>query len=112
MITGAHFLSYSTDADADRTFMRDVLGWHNVDVGGGWLIFRTPPAELAVHPADTPSLELYLMCDDLAAEMERLQQQGVEFSEVKHERWGDATSFKLPSGASMGLYQPKHPTAI
>src|SRR5690242_10610623 len=39
MITGAHAIIYSSDADADRAFLKDVLKLSHVDVGGGWLIF-------------------------------------------------------------------------
>ena len=67
MITGAHVILYSRDADADRSFFRDVLEYPHVDAGGGWLIFKLPPGEAAVHPADDPSHQLYLMCDDVAA---------------------------------------------
>ena len=72
MITGAHVILYSTDADADRVFIRDVLEYPSVDAGGGWLIFALPPAELAVHPAASARHELYLMCDDLDAFRERM----------------------------------------
>ena len=72
MITGAHVLLYSADADADRAFIRDVLQFRAVDAGRGWLIFGLPPAEVAVHPADPGSslaselrASLYLMCDDV-----------------------------------------------
>jgi hypothetical protein len=51
------------------------LGFESVDAGGGWLIFALPPAEVAVHPADLPSHELYLMCEDLAGTMVRLSAQ-------------------------------------
>ena len=71
MINGAHVIMYSRSAEADRAFFRDVLKWPQVDVGGGWLIFGMPPAEVAVHPEDSSasndSHELYLMCDDIAA---------------------------------------------
>lgn len=68
---------YSRDADADRAFLRDVLGYPNVDAGGGWLIFKLPPAEVAVHPTDTAEThELYLMCDDLERTMEELRAKG------------------------------------
>jgi catechol 2,3-dioxygenase-like lactoylglutathione lyase family enzyme len=123
MITGAHFLLYTTDPEADRAFFRDVLGLHHVDAGEGWLIFALPPAELGVHPsdgnfvqshADQPMLGtiLYLMCDDLAATMTGLKSKGVECTEVQHAGWGDCTSIKLPSGGHIGLYQPRHKTMI
>jgi catechol 2,3-dioxygenase-like lactoylglutathione lyase family enzyme len=113
MITGAHVIVYSKDAEADRAFLRDVLGFANVDAGHGWLIFALPPAEAAVHPENANGRhELYLMCDDLGAEMARLGAKGVLFSEVENERWGSITRMRLPGGGEIGLYQPKHPTAI
>jgi catechol 2,3-dioxygenase-like lactoylglutathione lyase family enzyme len=33
MIFGAHVTLYSKDATADRTFLRDVLGFASVDAG-------------------------------------------------------------------------------
>ena len=77
MIYGSHLVVFSSDGDADRAFLQDVLGFEHVDAGGGWLIFGLPPAELAVHPADAPGAELYFICDDLTAEMQRLEQKGV-----------------------------------
>jgi hypothetical protein len=112
MIFGAHLIVYSTDAAADRAFFRDVLGWEAVDVGQGWLIFAAPPTEVAVHPADDPSNELYLMCDDLYSEMRTLEAKGVHFSEVESARWGSSARFLIPGGAEVGLYQPSHPTAL
>jgi hypothetical protein len=112
MIFGAHLVVFSTDADADRAFLSDVLGFDSVDAGGGWLIFALPPAEAALHPAEAPAAELYLMCDDLAAEMRSLAERGVELSDVEEARWGTITKIRLPSGGEIGLYQPRHPTAI
>ena len=113
MIFGAHVVIYSTDATADRAFFCDVLGFSSVDAGHGWLIFALPPAEVAVHPADANvSNELYLMCDDLTAEMRALGAKGVRFSEVEEPRWGSVTKFRLPGGSEVGLYQPKHPSAL
>ena len=113
MIFGAHAVLYSNDAEADRAFFRDVLGFNSVDAGHGWLIFALPPSELAVHPADVAGKhELYLMCDDLAAEISALKEKGVSCSEVHEERWGSITMVKLPGGGEIGLYQPKHPTAL
>ncbi|OXY90255.1 VOC family protein [Streptomyces diastatochromogenes] len=111
MINGAHVVIYSRDAEADRTFLRDVLGWPYVDAGHGWLIFQAPPAEVACHPTDgDPSHELMLMCDDLDATREQLAQQGVEFAEpVEEARWGRLTALRLPSGSRLGLYEPRHP---
>ena len=113
MIFGAHMVVYSRDAPADRAFFRDVLGYASVDAGAGWLIFALPPAELAVHPADENSgHELYLMCDDLQAEMDALLEKGIPCSEVEEARWGSVTKIQLPGGGQVGLYQPKHPTAL
>jgi hypothetical protein len=113
MISGAHVIAYSQDAAADRAFFRDVLGWNSVDAGHGWLIFALPPAELAVHPAEKNDRhELYLMCADLTVEIEALQKKGVSCSVVQEERWGSTTRIRLPGGGDVGLYQPKHPTAI
>jgi len=113
MIIGAHVIIYSTDAESDRAFFRDVLSYPSVDAGHGWLIFALPPAEIAVHPAEkNDTHELYLMCDDLAAEMASLKDKGVECSEVQEAPWGSITRFTLPGGGKVGLYQPKHPMAI
>jgi len=113
MIFGAHIIVYSKDAEADREFLRDVLGFSSVDAGHGWLIFALPPAEIAVHPAEENSRhELYFLCDDLKAEISALQNKGVRCSEVHEERWGSITKISLPGGGKVGLYQPKHPTAL
>ncbi len=113
MISGAHVIVYSKDPEADRGFFRDVLGFPAVDAGHGWLIFALPPAEAAFHPAEANDRhELYLMCDDLAAEIAKLQTNGVACSDVHQERWGSLTSITLPGGGKLGLYQPKHPTAL
>ena len=112
MINAAHVILYSTDADADRAFLRDKLGLPGVDAGGGWLILALPPAEIAVHPADGPSHELFLMCDDLEATIAELAGNDVEMARpVSEERWGRLTAIKLPSGAELGLYEPRHPVA-
>lgn len=124
MIIGAHVLFYSTDADADRAFLRDTFEFPFVDAGGGWLIFALPPVEAAVHP--TTNMQsgveehgksmlrsiLYLMCDDVDAEIARLAKRDVHCAPVSQERWGRWTSFTLPSGREMGLYQPQHPIAV
>jgi len=113
VINGAHVIVYSRDAEADRAFLRDVLGFDHVDAGGGWLIFRLPPAEAAVHPADGPeSHELYLMCDDVDATMSELAAKGVQFTQpVTEARWGRLTSLRLPGGGELGMYEPRHERA-
>jgi len=110
MINGAHIVVYTKDAEADRNFFRDVLGFSSVDAGHGWLIFGLPKAESAFHPAQTNDRqELYFMCDNLKSEIEALRAKGVECSLVAEERWGSITKIRLPGGGEIGLYQPKHP---
>lgn len=110
MINGAHVIIYSHDAEADRRFLRDVLGYRHVDAGDGWLIFKLPPAEVAIHPTDGQSAhELFLMCDDVKATIAELTAKGVEFTPVSEERWGLRTALKLPGGGELGLYEPRHP---
>lgn len=112
MITGSHVIVYSRDAEADRAFFRDVLKYPHVDAGGGWLIFKLPPAEVAVHPAEgQPSHELYLMCDDVTATVADLVAHGVACSEVTDQGWGLLTHLVLPGGGEVGLYEPRHPRA-
>jgi catechol 2,3-dioxygenase-like lactoylglutathione lyase family enzyme len=112
MISGAHVVVYSTDADADRAFLRDVLGLANVDAGGGWPIFALPPAEVAVHPGESGGEhELFLTCDDLAATVKALKAKKVKCDPPRDVRWGILTSVHLPGGGRLGLYQPKHPLA-
>ena len=113
MITGAHVIIYSKDPESDRAFFRDVLKFSAVDAGHGWLIFALPPAEAAFHPSETNERhELYFMCDDLPSTIDSLKQQKVKFGPLKNERWGILTEIELPGGGTIGLYQPKHPTAI
>ena len=113
MITGAHAIVYTQDADADRAFFRDVLGFASVDAGGGWLVFRLPPAELAAHPTDGESrFDLYLMCDDIEATIAELENKGaVLIKPVSDEGWGLLTAIRLPGGGELGLYEPRHPVA-
>jgi catechol 2,3-dioxygenase-like lactoylglutathione lyase family enzyme len=124
MITGAHIVLYTTDADADRAFFRDVLDFPSVDTGHGWLIFALPPAEAAFHDSDKQSWdkksleqndarqnsrhELFLMCDDIAATLRDLKSKNVPVSAITEQRWGSLATLNLPSGSKLGIYQPKH----
>ena len=109
MINGAHSVIFSADPEADRTFFRDVLKLPNVDVGDGWLIFGLPPAEVAFHPSQkTDAHEFYLMCDDVESFIVEMKKQGIETTPVKDEGWGLLTSFRLPGGGLLGIYQPRH----
>jgi catechol 2,3-dioxygenase-like lactoylglutathione lyase family enzyme len=123
MIIGAHFLLYSKDPEADRAFFRDVLGFPYVDVGEGWLIFAMSPAEAAIHPLDGEFSQLhaghellgavlYLMCDDLDEMVASLSVKGICCTKIDQARWGVKTTIPLPSGGAIGLYQPRHPTAL
>jgi predicted enzyme related to lactoylglutathione lyase len=110
MISGVHAILYSPEAEKLRAFFRDVLDWPAVDAGRGWLIFAMPPSEIAFHPGDAPSTQLYLMCDDVADTVAKLKSKGVEITAPIADRgWGLVTELALPDGSRMGLYQPKHP---
>ena len=112
MINGAHVIIYSKDAEADRAFFKDILGFHHVDAGHGWLIFALPPAEVACHPGEENNHhELYLMCEDLKQAMSALDAKGIHCGDVQEPPWGSLTTITLPGGGKLGLYQPKHPTA-
>ncbi|MRH90571.1 extradiol dioxygenase [Nocardia sp. SYP-A9097] len=115
MINGAHTIIYASDAERARAFFRDVLNLPSVDAGGDWLIFKSPPAELAFHPSAAPESglhALYFMCDNLETTMAGLADKGVEFnSEITEARWGRITSFLVPGAGEVGLYQPLHPLA-
>jgi len=111
VITGAHAIVYTEDAEALRTFVRDVLQLPSVDAGDGWLIFALPRAELAAHPAGEHRHELYLMCDDIHATMAELEGRGAKFTgPVEDLGWGLMTALELPGGGAMALYEPRHPT--
>ena len=112
-ITGVHALLYTSAPEELRAVLRDVMGWDHVDIGGGWLIFRLPPAELGIHPDASPHHELSFMCDDLAATVGELRAKGVEFrGEPEDRRFGRAITMVLPGGVDVLLYEPTHETAI
>jgi len=113
MINGAHVILYSRDPDADRAFFRDVLDYPHVDAGGGWLLFKLPPAEVALHPTEGPeSHEFYFMCDDVEATVKDLTAKGIEFTQpVTDQGWGLMARFRLPGGGELGVYEPRHPKA-
>jgi len=109
MIIGSHSIIYSKNPDADRAFLRDVLRLTNVDVGGGWLIFGLPPAEVAVHPSDKNDVhEFYLMCDDVEAFIAEMKKSGIACAPAQNLGWGLLTSVMLPGGGKLGVYQPRH----
>jgi hypothetical protein len=109
MINGAHAILYSKNPEADRDFLKDVLRLPHVDVGGGWLIFGLPPAEVAVHPANqSGEQELYLMCRDIAVFIAAMKKQGIACSPVQDLRWGLLSQLTLPGGGALGVYEPRH----
>ena len=113
MIRAAHVILYSTNAEADRAFFRDVLEYPFVDAGHDWLIFALPPAELAIHPADGGGAhELYLICDDLVAFIAQMSEHGLPCSDPHTERWGLITDLTLPGGGTIGVYEPTHPSPL
>ena len=112
-VTGVHALLYTSEPEAVRTIFRDVFGWKHVDAGDGWLIFALPPSELAAHPGDQPNHEVCLMCDDLDTTMAELRTKGLDFAgEPQDEGFGITVTMRLPGGAELLLYEPRHPTAI
>jgi hypothetical protein len=118
-ITGVHALLYTREPDAVRAVLRDAFGWDHVEAGGGWLIFKLPPAELGVHPGEGPTFdsgvrhELSLMCDDLEATVAELRSKGVEIDDERSQQgWGLTTTIRLPGDLQMLLYQPRHPTLV
>ena len=109
MITGAHSIIYSTDAEADRAFLRDVLKLTHVDVGDGWLIFGLPPAEVAVHPSQKNDVhEFYFMCDDIEAFVAEMTRREIGCEPIQDQGYGLFTELKLPGGGKIGVYQPRH----
>ena len=109
MIHGAHVVIYSTDAEADRAFLRDVLKFSHVDAGGGWLIFALPQSEVAVHPADANGRhEFFLICEDIQQFIGAMKGKGVACSSIHEQPWGSLVEITLPGGGKLGVYQAKH----
>ena len=109
MIIGAHSIIYSKDPDADRTFLKDVLGLPHVDVGDGWLISGLPPAEVAVHPSEENDVhELYFMTDDVEELVAAMKDRGIATAPISQQGWGILTELTLPGGGKLGVYQPRH----
>ena len=112
MIAAIHTLIFSDDAAATRAFLRDILGWDNVDAGDGWLIFALPPSELGVHPGE-PRHELFLMCHDVERTKAELEAKGVEFTgPMEDQGFGFVTRFKVPGAGELQRYQPKHDSPL
>ncbi len=125
MIAAIHLLIYSDDAEATRAFLRDVIGWPYVEEpdSGGWLIFKSGPSELGVHPThqshgevtyDNPRQHsISLMCDDLSRTMAELEGRGAEFTgPVEEQRFGITVMLRVPGADDIMLYEPRHPTGF
>ncbi|MGI5222454.1 VOC family protein [Nocardia sp. CA-290969] len=111
MLTGLHAIVFTPEAEKVRAFLRDVLELDWVDAGGGWPIFAMPPAELAVHPAESTSHGLYLMCEDIEQTLTGLRAKGVTVStEIADQGWGLLAAIEMPDGSELPIYQPRHPS--
>jgi hypothetical protein len=109
MLIGAHAVIFSTNSDADRAFLGDILKLPSIDAGGGYVIFGLPPSEIAVHQHDKNDVhELYLMCADVEALIGELKSHNVSCGPVSDEGWGLLTRVTLPGGGKLGVYQPRH----
>jgi hypothetical protein len=117
-VTGVHTLLYSSEPEALRAVLRDILGWKHVDAGEGWLIFKLPPSEMGVHPTEGPTFDsgvrhqITFMCDDIRATAAELAARGITVKgEPKDEGWGITVMLALPGGVDVMLYEPRHPVA-
>jgi hypothetical protein len=109
VITGIHAIFHTQHSKEMYDFLKDVLDLRYVDAGNGRLFFAAPPTELAVHEADDDSEhELWLICDDIAATIQKLEAKGIKTTSVADSGWGLVTTLELPGGDTLGLYEPKH----
>jgi catechol 2,3-dioxygenase-like lactoylglutathione lyase family enzyme len=114
MIKGVHTMFYSSEPEALRAFLRDKLGFPATDVGGGWLIFDLPEADMGCHPVDkdeggppSGTAHISFYCDDLKKTVAELRARGVEFTDdIQDVSYGRITHFKMPGGFAVQLYQP------
>ena len=117
-INGTHMLFYTSEAEKLRAMLRDVFGFKSSTRGGGWLIFRLPPAEIGVHPAEGPTFDsgvrhqISFMCDDIHKTIAELRAKGVDVDRrAEDESYGITTTLHLPGGCDVMLYQPRHAIA-
>ena len=106
---------YSSDAAGLRAFLRDKLGFKATDVGGGWLIFDLPEADMGCHPSDeergsvSGTADISFYCDDINQTVEELKSKGVKFKgEIEDQGYGLVTQFEVPGKFYVQLYQPKY----
>ena len=108
-VVGAHVVISSTSPEADRAFLRDILTFPHVDVGGGWLIFGLPPAEVAIHPSQKNNEhEFYVMVADIKQFIASMKKRKVPCAPVANQGWGLLTAITLPGGGRLGVYEPRH----
>jgi len=114
-INGTHLLFYTTEAERLRSVLRDALGFTHVDAGHGWLIFRTPPSKVGVHPAEDGNAgrhAISFMCDDINKTIAELRARGVDVDpDPADHGYGIVTTIHLPGGCNVQLYEPRHPIA-
>lgn len=108
MITGVHAMIFSENPEADRAFLRDVLELPHIDSGGGWLIFRLPPAELGVHEGRNAFHQVYMVCDDADAFVATMTERGASVEPITEQDWGRSTGVRLPGGGLLGVYEARH----
>lgn len=123
MQIAAHTLLYSDDPEATRAFLRDVLGWPFVaeERDPSWLIFRTGPSELGVHPtrgeggeqwAATGTHEFCLVVDDITATVAQWSERGAEFDgDPEDMGFGIGVRMQVPGAATMLVYEARHEIA-
>jgi len=109
MIKGTHTIIFTKDAEADREFFNEVLKFPHVDTGGGWLIFKMPPSEMAFHPGESNGHHLfYLLCEDIKEFIDLMTEHKISCSEIREEPWGLIVEITLPGGGQLGVYEPLH----
>jgi hypothetical protein len=111
VLTGAHVIVFSSNANADAAFLRDVMELPHVDAGEGFLIFGLPPAEVAMHEAEATGSgkhELYLICRDVHAFVDEMRARSIACDDIAERGWGSVTSMTLPSGLKLGVYEAHH----
>lgn len=106
---------FTSEPEELRAFIRDKLGFPCTDVGGGWLIFDLPEADMGCHPDDPannqpsglPYISFY--CENIEDTIKELSAKGVEFvDELEDKGYGMAINFKMPGDITVELYEPKY----
>jgi catechol 2,3-dioxygenase-like lactoylglutathione lyase family enzyme len=115
MIRGIHAMFYSSSPEELRGFLGAKLGLKSFDIGGGWLVFDLPEAEVACHGVDSDKGRnsgahyISFYCDDIEGTVAELTARGVEFTDdIKDLDWGRMVRFRVPGGFAVDLYQPHY----